>query len=210
MRAVKKNKTLILMSLVVIATISGLFTSCMKRFEAKTKQAEAKARETPVAFQPTKQIDGKRCEFLNYTGQPGDENDSSGRRCFLLQVRLIKGAIDGNLIEIRAALKDGAHVEGTSYNRFPALHSAAMQGDADAVALLLDSGAQVNRVADFENTALSMAASEGHTDVVRVLIERAADVCYKSAAGTAGDIARARGHKELAGLLKDVESTKCK
>ena len=210
MRAVKRNKTLMLMSLVVIATISALFTSCMNRFEAKTKQAEAKARETPVSFQPTKKNEGKRCEFLSYTGQPGDENDSFDRRCYLLQERLIKGAVDGNLTEIRAALKDGVHVEGTSYNRFPALHSAAMEGNAAAVALLLDNGAQVNRVADFENTALNMAASEGHTDVVRVLIEMGADVCYRSAAGTAGDIAQVRAHKELSNLLKRVESTKCK
>lgn len=210
MQTVKKNKTLITTGVVVITLMSTLSMSCMKRFGVKTEQAEAKTRETPVAFQPTKQNEGKRCEFLNYTGQPGDENDSSDGRCFLLQERLIKGAIDGDLAEIRAALKDGAHVEGTFYNRFPALHSAAMQGHADAVALLLDNRAQVNRVADFENTALNMAASAGHTDVVRLLIERGADVCYKSAAGTAGDIAQARGHQDLASLLKAIEAAKCK
>lgn len=210
MRVTKKYETLILLSLFVIALISSLSTSCMKRFEAKTKQAQAKTRETPIAFQPTKQNEGKRCDFLNYTGQPGDENDSSDRRCFLLQERLIKGAIDGNLAEIRAALRDGAHVEGTSYNRFPALQSAAIQGHADAVALLLDNGANVNRVADFENSALSMAASEGHVDVVQLLLDRGADVCYKSAAGTAADIARARDHNQVAELLKAAETAKCK
>jgi len=74
----------------------------------------------------------------------------------------------------------------------------------------LDNGAKVNRVVDFENTSLNIAASEGRDDVVRVLLDRGVDVCYKSAGGTAGDIARARGHNEIADLLKASESKKCK
>jgi hypothetical protein len=201
-----------LMSFIIVVSVGSV--SCvnkgMNRSSTASPQADAKPRETPVAFQPTKENGGKRCEPLWYTGQPGDEHDSADHRCFLLQEKLIKGALDGNLNQIREALRDGAHVEGTAYNKFPALHSAAMQGHADAVALLLDNGANVNRVVDFENSALNMAASEGHTDVVRVLFDRGADVCYKSASGTARDIARARGRKELAELLKAAETTKCK
>jgi hypothetical protein len=174
------------------------------------KQIEAEPREIPVVFQPTKQNGGKRCEPLWYSGGPGDEHDSADHHCFILQDRLIKAALDGNITEIREALRDGAHVEGTAYNRFPALHSAAKQGHANAVALLLDNGAKINRVADFENTALNMAASDGKTDAVRVLLDRGANVCYKSTGGTAGDIVSATGHMELAKLLKAAEATKCK
>ena len=145
-----------------------------------------------------------------YSGQPGDEHDSADRHCFALQEKLINGALDGNLNQIRDALRDGANVEGTAYNKFPALHSAAMKGHADAVALLLDNGANVNRVADFENSALNMAASDGHAEVIRVLLDRGADVCYKSADGTAGDIARARGYEGVAELLKTAETKNCK
>jgi len=198
--------------LVLIFTISLPSVSCVNKASSakKSQQTDAKPRETPVAFQPTKQNGGKRCEPLWYTGQPGDEHDSADHRCFLLQEKLINGALNGDLNQIREALRDGAHVEGTTNNRFPALHSAALQGHADAVALVLDNGANVNRVVDFENSVLNMSASEGHTDVVRVLLDRGADVCYKSASGTAGDIARARGYKELTELLKAAETVKCK
>lgn len=182
----------------------------MSNSSSSQQQSEAKPRETPVAFQPTKQNGGRRCEAWWYTGLPGDEHDNTDHLCFRLQQKLIEGALAGNLSEIREALRDGAHVEGTAATKFPALHSAAMQGHADAVALLLDNGAKVNRVVDFENSALNMAASEGRDDVVRVLVDRGVDVCYKSAGGTAGDIARARGHKDIADLLKASESTKCK
>ena len=198
------------MSLVIAISVGS--ASCVYKGSAAkgSQQPEAKPRETPIAFQSTKENGGKRCEALWYTGEPGDEHDSSDHRCFGLQEKLINGALDGKLDQIRDALRDGANVEGTAYNKFPALHSAAMQGHADAVTLLLDNGANVNRIVDFENSALNMATSEGHADVVRVLLDRGVDVCYKSASGTAGDIARARGYKELAELLKATEKTKCK
>lgn len=208
----KRIKRSALMCLIIAVSVGSV--SCVNKVMSSAgsgqQQSEAKPRETPVAFQPTKQNGGKRCEAWWYTGSPGDEHDSADHRCFRLQEKLTKGALAGNLSEIREALRDGAHVEGTAYNMFPALHSAAMQGHADAVALLLDNGAKINRVVDFENSALNMAASEGRDDVVRVLLDRGVDVCYKSAGGTAGDIARARGHKEIADLLKSSESTKCK
>jgi hypothetical protein len=206
----KKDNRTIATILVLTLLVVGFSTSCMNRSNGETQQAKVKGRESSAAFQPTKQSEDKRCGFLNYTGQPRDEHDSPDRHCFLLQERLIKGALDGDLTEIREALKDGANVEGTSYNRYPALHSATMQGHADAVGLLLDNGAQVNRVADFERTPLNIAAYSGHLNIIKVLLERGADPCYKSSAGTARDIAQKQNHQEITQLLKDAESTKCK
>lgn len=207
MKQTAKRESWALMSLIITVSIGSV--AC-DRGSVATGSQQAKPRETPVAFQPTKENGGKRCEALWYTGQPGDEHDSADHRCFALQEKLINGALDGTLNQIRDALRDGANVEGTAYNKFPALHSAALQGHADAVALLLDNGANVNQVVDFENSALNMAASEGRTDVVRVLLDRGIDVCYKSTGGTAGDIARARGCKEIAELLKTAEAKNCK
>ena len=206
-RAATRINGCALVSLIIAVSVGSV--SC-NRGSVATGSQQAKPRETPIAFQPTKENGGKRCEALWYTGQPGDEHDSADHRCFALQEKLINGARDGNLNQIRDALRDGANVEGTAYNKFPALHSAALRGHADAVVLLLDNGANVNRVVEFENSVLNLAASEGHADVGRVLLDRGVDVCYKSAAGTAGDIARARGFKELADLLKSTETTKCK
>ncbi len=207
MQTVTRTNGSALVSLIIAISVGSV--SC-GRGSAATGSQQAKARETPVAFQSTKENGGKRCEALWYRGQPGDEHDSADHRCFALQEKLINGALDSKLNQIRDALRDGANVEGSASDKFPALHSAALQGHADAVVLLLDNGANVNRVVDFENSALNMAASGGQADVVRVLLDRGVDVCYKSAGGTAGDIARARGSKELAELLKAAEKTKCK
>jgi hypothetical protein len=207
MKQTAKRASWALMNLIIAVSI-GL-GACHGRSKATGSQP-AKPREMPVAFQPTKENGGKRCEALWYTGQPGDEHDSADHRCFALQEKLINAALDGRSDQIREALRDGAHVDGTAYNSFPALHSAAMQGHADAVTLLLDNGANINRVVDFENSVLNMAASAGSADVVRVLLDRGVDVCYKSASGTAGDIAGLGGHKEIAELLKSAETKNCK
>jgi len=176
--------------------------------EKQPQRAEGQPGETPVSLQPTKQKKGSRCG-PRYYAQVGSDDDNNPV-CYELQKRLVDAAKDGKLDAMRAALRDGANPEGSIYNYHPPLHTAATGGQVEAVRLLLDNGAQVNRVSDFENTALNMAASDGHKEVVRVLLERGADPCYKSSAGTAGEIARTKGHKDIAELLKAAEATKCK
>jgi ankyrin repeat protein len=210
----KKRNELMLTGLIVSVLIGiGWIGSCgskptLQVAEKQPQRAEGQPGETPVSFQPTKQNKGSRCA-PRYYAQVGSDDDNNPV-CYELQKRLVDAAKDGNLEAMRAALGEGASPEGSIYNYHPPLHTAAARGQSDAVRLLLDNGAQVNRVSDFENTALNMAASDGHEDVVRVLLERGADACYKSSAGTAGDIARARGYKDIAELLKAAEATKCK
>ena len=86
----------------------------------------------------------------------------------------------------------------------------AASGQTEAVRVLLENGADVNKVSDFQHTPLLAAALYGKVDLVKLLIEKGGDVCYRSSAGTAGDIAKARGQKELAELLKTTESKKCR
>ena len=175
--------------------------------DKQPQRAEAPSRETPVPFQPTKKNKGNRCA-PRYYAQVGAEDDNNPV-CYELQKRLVDATREGNLEAMRAALKEGANPEGSIYNYFPPLHTAAAAGQLEAALFLLDNGAQINRVSDFENTALNMAASDGHKEVVRLLLERGADACYKSSAGTAGDIAQTRGHQDIAELLKAAEAAKC-
>jgi hypothetical protein len=207
--------------LVSVSIIVGITASCVakpttRRQDGVSQQGDSKPQETPVPFQPTEQNKSRRCAARNYPMKdyPGileDVPDGTGAECYRLQEMLIKSALEGNLEKIREALRDGANTQATYYMSYPALHSAAMTGQADAVRLLLDNGADVNQVDNtWKVSPLDFAANYGHTNVVQVLLARGADVCHKETEGTAGDIAQARGHKELAELLKTAQSTKCK
>jgi hypothetical protein len=212
----KRNERLLEGLLVSVSIIVGIAASCVvkptpRSNENGSPQVDSKPWETPIPLQSTKENNGKRCEAKYYFGA-GRKGSDEGYSpfCYKLQLRLTKAAREGDLSEIRETLKFGANPNLPVDDSFPPLQTAAASGQADAVRLLLDNGAQINHVAAFENTALNTAASYGHLDVVRVLLERGADVCYGRPSGTAGDIARARGHKELAELLKAAETTKCK
>ena len=183
-------------------------TACVTK---PTTPNTAVEQEKPVPFEATKENEGKRCEAKVYFGlKPDGSDEGYGAFCYRLQSKLITGALQGNLSEIREALKFGANLNLPVDDSFPPLQTAAASGHADAVRLLLDKGAKVNQVSDFENTPLNAAASEGHVEVIQVLLERGVDVCYKSASGTAADIARARGYKDVADLLKAAETANCK
>ena len=204
------------LTILLVISINVFTASCVVKPTTRpenraAQQVGSKPQETPVPFESTKENGGKRCEAKYYFGARRKGSDEGySPFCYKLQLRLMKAAREGNLSEIRETLKFGANPNQSVDDSFPPLQTAAASGQADAVRLLLDNGAEVNHVADFENTPLNAAAASGQTEVVRVLLDRGADVCYKSAGGTAGDIAGARGYKELAELLKAAEQTKCK
>jgi hypothetical protein len=111
MMRTKRTNSWALMSLIIALSVA--LVSCvnngMSRSSAGQQQSQAKPRETPVAFQSTKENGGKRCEALWYTGAPGDEHDTADHHCFYLQEKLIKGALDGKLTEIRECRLSRCH-----------------------------------------------------------------------------------------------------
>jgi len=207
-----KIKTYSSQSLLVIIWVAAIIAmSCVRSANTSKQQLRDRTQVKPVPFQPTTENEGKRCEAKFYFGLRFAGSDEGYTEfCYKLQLRLITAAREGNLPEIRETLKFGANLNLGVDESYPPLQVAAASGHEDAVKLLLDNGAEVNRVSDFERTALNDAASEGHLEVVTVLMERGADVCYKSAGGTAGDIARSGGYIEVAELLKSAEAAKCK
>jgi hypothetical protein len=124
-----------------------------------SQQSAQRPKEAPIPLQPTRENEGKRCEAKVYTGFAEDEKESRDSYCFHIQKRLIDAASNGDLAEMREALKYGANPDGSYYESFPALQSAVMSGHLDAILLLLDNGADVNREVSFENTPLISAAS---------------------------------------------------
>lgn len=201
--------------LVCVWIFSGLI-GCVVRPTAQTgrtasEDLNSQAKETPIPLETTAENHGQRCEAKYYFGEQRLANDEGySSFCYKLQSKLIKAARDGNLVDIRETLKYGANPNLPVDDSFPPLQTAAASGQTDALKLLLDNGAQVNQISDFENTPLNAAAAYGHSEVVKVLLERGADPCYRAAVGTAGDIARSRGYKELAEALKAAELAKCK
>ncbi|HZS48286.1 MAG TPA: ankyrin repeat domain-containing protein [Blastocatellia bacterium] len=192
----------------------GFATACNRQVATESGRAEHKSSSTPIPLVTTEQNQGKRCDARDYYYadpiEPEDiENATIYRACYSLQERLVEAAFDGNLTEIREALKYGANPNGYYSSSDPPLIAAAFEGKLDAVILLLDNGADINHIRDFQNTALNSAASEGHTDVVKVLIDRGADICYTSFSGTAEDIARDRGFAETANVLKAARPFGC-
>jgi hypothetical protein len=207
----------ILASLVIGLMMSlGLQGSCSNWKSSPSssggQEMGAKPKETPIPIVRAKENEGKRCESRYFFGERQDSGSKEGYTsyCYHLQLRLVEAAGDGNLAEIREILKYGANPHLQVDNYFAPLLTAASSGKTEAARLLIDNGVDVNEDADFQNTPLNMAASNGHIDTVRLLLERGADPCYSSSAGMAGDIARARGFKELAELLKAAEARKCK
>lgn len=197
--------------IVIIWVAVGIAMSCDRFANRPTQQLRDRPQERPAPFIPTTENEGKRCEAKVYFGlRRAGSDEGYTEFCYKLQSRLITAAREGNLPEIRETLKFGANINLTVDDSYPPLQVAAARGHADAVRLLLDNGAQINDVSDFQNTPLNAAASYGHLEVVKVLMERGADVCYGSPGGTAGDIARSRGYREVAELLKSAETVKCK
>jgi uncharacterized protein len=112
-----------------------------------------------------------------------------------LQIELINAAKEGHLEEMRKALAEGANPEGSVYESYPPLHTAAANGQGAAVRLLLDRGARQSCDGFRKNSSLNLAAAHGHTDVITILLERGADVCYRSLAGTARDLSCHRNQR---------------
>jgi ankyrin repeat protein len=97
----------------------------------------------------------------------------------------------GNAEMVQDLLRAGAEPRGPA--TLPALHSAAVQGDADVVYVLVEAGAELNRPAGEEGrTPLIYAAEEGFLDVVEVLMEAGADVDAADDQGDTAILAAAR------------------
>eukprot|EP00300_Choanocystis_sp_HF-7_P027211 c32288_g1_i1.p1 GENE.c32288_g1_i1~~c32288_g1_i1.p1 ORF type:complete len:1295 (+),score=382.27 c32288_g1_i1:57-3887(+) len=71
-------------------------------------------------------------------------------------------------------LRSGFPVAAKPYG-YSALHTAAVQGNLEAVKLLYVNGADLHQKAENDRNALELAASMGHADVVRFLIRCGSD-----------------------------------
>jgi hypothetical protein len=200
--------------LVTISISASFVASCgvssLSRQDSRSSHhAGAKPKETPVPLQQTEANQGKRCEPRIYTnvGKDVDYNPY----CYQVEYKLVKASLEGNLSEMREALKEGASANGAVYEFYSTpLHMAADSGKSEAVSLLIDNGAKVNQGNFIIGTPLIAAAGNGHAEVVKLLLESGADPCFKADGGTARDFAQRRGHQEIVEIIKTFTSADCK
>ncbi len=200
----------VLLITLFISSLIGFGASCVLKSRASrlSQQIESKPRETPVPLQASAANKGKRCAPRVYSDVGNDEDYNPF--CYQVQRQLVKATHEGNLEEMRAALRDGANADGSVYYfYYPPLFTAADAGQSDAARLLLNNGSNVNQGDGIKGTPLTVAAANGHKEVVKLLIERGADVCLKVDGGTAADFAQRQAHQEIADLLRAAATAKC-
>jgi ankyrin repeat protein len=165
----------------------------------------------PIPLQPTRENKGKGCEAKYYFGVERSGNDEGYTPfCHELQLKLAKAAKEGDLAQIRDALRYGASVDLPVDDYDPSLQIAAAYGQTGAVRLLLDNEANVNKGTFIRGTPLIVAAGNGHEEVVKILLDRGADVCFKADGGTAKEFAQKQGHNEIAEILNAAKQADCK
>ncbi len=105
----------------------------------------------------------------------------------------------------RMLIENGAAVDAVAANptRVMPLHSAASARNLEAVRLLLEHGAPVNARQQSGWAAIHAAAQNGDRPMVELLLKNGADPKIANAdAKTPADVARDKGHHEIAALLE--------
>jgi uncharacterized protein len=106
---------------------------------------------------------------------------------------------------VRLLLERGAAVDVVAANptRVMPLHSAASSRNLEAARLLLERGAPVNARQQGGWVPIHAAAQNGDRAMVELLLGRGADSSLANDAGkTAAEVAREKGHGEIAALLE--------
>jgi hypothetical protein len=120
----------------------------------------------------------------------------------------------GDEVSVEMLLKAGADPSGLrDYEAFmskyelgfePSLHltQAARGGHIAIVRMLLAAAANPNVPEGEGVTALTVAAEAGHLEVVKALLAAGADRNYRTPQGTAVELARRKGHTQVADLIR--------
>lgn len=141
------------------------------------------------------------CEALLSAGAHVDVRDKEGN------TPLHNAAAIGNAETVKVLLRNAADVDAKSDRGMTALHWASHKGHDGAVRALLDAGADEDEREDGGATALCCASNRGHVSCVKALLKRGANrklVCevWDGGSGTAAQLAKRNGHKEVVALLK--------
>lgn len=86
---------------------------------------------------------------------------------------LLDAAYDGDLVEVKKLLNEGADINTKSEDGFTPLMNAARNGDIEVVKFLIDKGADPNIVVELlEGTATKLAIMSGNEEVAKLLLKK--------------------------------------
>jgi ankyrin repeat protein len=196
-----------MLMVLLIGTIAATMLSCRSSLRAD-RSTKTAPQESPVPLQASAENKGQRCARKAYVNVGVDVDNNP--HCYNLQRRLVTASNEGKLEDMRGALRDGANVDGSvEAFYFQPLTTAVYAGQLEAARLLLDNGATANIGSYVTGTPLTMAVMDRRVEFVKLLMARGADVCLKTDAGTAVEIAKEHGFTEILELLAEAQKN-CK
>lgn len=114
-------------------------------------------------------------------------------------------AANGHSEVLKVLFENGVDINQGGLLGMTPLHHAAMNRHTELVQWLLESGANVNAQDTRHVSTLHAAAYGGDIDIIRLLIDNGVEPSVKNDAGhTAADLARRRGHEEIAKFLESL------
>lgn len=142
-----------------------------------------------------------------------ENNANINHRTYNGTTPLIYASLYGYKKIVKLLLDNGALVSNENDDKMSALICAAMYGRNEIVSMLLDvSASNIDAMDKDGKTALMYAAENGHLDVVNLLINHGANIGVESGTifdkFTAQSLARRKGYKEIADLLKSKSNNR--
>jgi hypothetical protein len=114
---------------------------------------------------------------------------------------LIAAAERGDVVEVRALLDHGAHIEARDGQGRTALLAATHGNRVEAARLLIDKGADVNAKDSIKDTPFLYAGAEGRAEILKLTLARANLKDINRYGGTALIPAAHHGHVEAVKVL---------
>ncbi len=191
--------------LIGIATVTFWNNSHQARLVAWPKEAE-------VAFLPQQKEHAHPCKAGYYVWIP-EVDESHGEvydpYCYPLQTKLSTAAGEGNLAEVKDALREGANVNGHLDDSSPPLPLAVSNGHTEIARLLLDNGAEINFGNGLHWPPLYGAIYRHDTNTVNLLLARGAKFTWACdfdgrRMKTPLQFAEEQGYDDIVGLLDEA------
>ena len=131
-----------------------------------------------------------------------DARADAGQACFGGATPLYIACSKNRSELVKLLLKAGAPIDGVANGYYTPLLAAVTHGSEDSARVLCNAGASINFVSDKWGSLLHAAAKGGKVEMCKLLVGFGADLDASFGECTPEELARNRGHSEVASVLK--------